>query len=46
MKTQKLQFALTSLHNSQTKSTSNDINKKTPSNSDNKSKQNNTNVDI
>ena len=31
MKTQKLQFALTSLHNSQTKPTSKDINKKTPS---------------
>ena len=44
MKTQKLQFALTSLHNLK-KKTNNNNDKKT-SNSDNKSKQKNANVDI
>ena len=47
MKRQKLQFALTSLHNLQkNKKTNNDINKKKLSKSDNKNKQKNTNVDI
>ena len=43
MKTQKSEFALTSLHNFKKKTKTN---KKTPSNSDNKSGLKNTNVDI
>ena len=47
VKIQKLQFALTSLHNLQKKLNNNNNKKnKKASNSDNKSKQENANVDI
>ena len=48
MKTQKLQFVLTSLHNLQKKLKTNEKKnkKKKLSNSDNKSEQKNTNIDI
>ena len=51
MKTQKLQFALTSLHNLQKRKNQklikkNEKTKETPSNSDNESEQENTNIDI